>query len=102
EVGRGARGATWGARGEFVMSGDEDGNVVEPSYEGMDALQLSVELSRNIQAVSVGRMTLDEANRRTRQINAVLAGQQRNVVDARTWPSAEQLDRIAELFDRGE
>jgi hypothetical protein len=55
---------------------DQQGNPVEPSYEGMDALQLMVELSRNIQAVSVGKLTLDEANRRTRRINAVLEGSQ--------------------------
>jgi hypothetical protein len=53
---------------------DQDGNSVEPSYEGMDALQLMVELSRNIQAVSVGRITLEEANLRTRRINAALEG----------------------------
>ena len=53
---------------------DQDGNPVEPSYEGMDALQLMLELSRNIQAVSVGRITLEEANLRTRRINAVLEG----------------------------
>jgi len=53
------------------MTGQGD----NPTYEGMDVLQLTVELGRNIQAVSVGRMTLDEANRRTRRINAVLAGQ---------------------------
>jgi hypothetical protein len=52
------------------------GDVVEPSYEGMNALQLMVELNRNIQAVSVGKLTLDEANRRTRRINAVLEGSQ--------------------------
>jgi hypothetical protein len=50
------------------------GDTVEPSYEGMDALQLMVELGRNIQAVSIGKLTLDEANRRTRRINTVLEG----------------------------
>ena len=62
--------------GGGVVIMDQDGDTVEPSYERMNALQLMVELNRNIQAVSVGKITLDEANRRTRRINAVLKGRQ--------------------------